>query len=345
MWSLVAAREPGGPLMDWTTTRDKLLSIAGIRRPSDTRTSDGSARAGSRGVASNGHALPRVEKLPNGRGPRLHDAPLAAPRAASLCIASGKGGTGKSVVTASLASLFGLSGRTLLLDADLGVGNAHILQNVSPERSLVDVIEGEASVASAITRCGGNVELLGAGSGVPRMSELSPYELHLIASGVAGVETDYRTLLVDAAAGISFQTLHFAASCDVVLVVTTPDLTAMTDAYALFKVLARRQPGFEPFLLVNRAPNERVAEETAERIGRVAMRFLGGMPKLIGWCPEDPEVRRCVNERMPVVLGAPASPFSSAIRTVAVMLDEELSRRHPAGFGRRLVDAAGFQAT
>ena len=135
--------------------------------------------------------------------------PLGPPRAASLCVASGKGGTGKSVVAASLACQLADRGRTLILDADFGVGNAHILQDVTPTATLVEVALGQASVRDALVPCSGRIDLLGAGSGVPRMAELSRYEVQLIASGLEQVETDYRYLLVDSAAGISRQTLRF----------------------------------------------------------------------------------------------------------------------------------------
>lgn len=328
--------------MDWSTARKKFFALARGRRSTEATVDDGSSAVRAQFPVEHpeGHAVPFPRRP--APGPRLFDEPLAEPRAASLCVASGKGGTGKSVVTASLAALFGAQGRTLLIDADLGVGNAHILQNASPAASLVDVIEGRRSIADAVVPCGGRVDLIAAGSGVPRMSELSSYELHLIGSGVVEVETGYERVVVDSAAGLSRQTLLFATSCDAVLVVTTPDLTAMTDAYALFKVLANRRAELRPLLLVNRAPDEAAALETAARIGRVAARFLGEMPRLVGWCPEDPEVRRCVNARTPVVVGAPDSGFSLALRRAAVALEEELSGLHPAGFGRRMVEDLAF---
>src|SRR5262245_41396618 len=173
-------------------------------------------------------------------------------RAPSLCIASGKGGTGKSIVTASLSELLSARGRTLLLDADMGVGNAHILHDVHPPRSLVDVVYGRCDLPEARTRCSSQLDLIAGGCGVSHMTALSGSELHRIAQGLARVEPEYDFLLVDSAAGISDQTLLFATSCDAVLVVTTPDATAMTDAYAFIKVLHARKPEAVPLLAINR---------------------------------------------------------------------------------------------
>jgi len=267
------------------------------------------------------------------------DAPAAA---ISLCIASGKGGTGKSVVTASLASLFSRDERTLIVDADMGVGNAHLLQDVSPTKSFVDVVEGRCSVKDVLVPCGERIDLVSAGSGVPRMAELSSYELHLIASGLAEIEADYRFELVDSAAGISRQTVAFAKASDAVLVVTTPDLTAMTDAYAFLKVLFSRRPELDPWVLVNRASGEEEAAEVAGRIERVCSRFLQRSTRCIGWVPEDPVVTHCANRRGPVVLLEPHAPFSYALRQVAVTLRGELAGLAPRGLGQGLLREAGY---
>lgn len=258
-------------------------------------------------------------------------------RASSLCVASGKGGTGKTVVTASLASLFAVRGRTLIVDADFGVGNAHILQNVSPPKSFVEVVDGELELRDVLVPCSAQLDLLAAGSGVPRMTDLSSYELHVIASGLAELEPEYRFLIADSAAGVSPQTLHLARACDVVLVVTTPDLTAMTDAYAFLKVLHGRRQECRSLLLVNRARDEEEARETSERVTRVCRRFLGRAPRYVGWVPNDDEVTRCVNRQGPVVALAPDAPASRALRRVAVRVLEELDRGFARGIGSSLL--------
>ncbi len=265
-------------------------------------------------------------------------------RARSLCVASGKGGTGKSVVCASLAALFSSRGRTLIVDADLGVGNAHILQDVSPPATLVEVVEGRRSVREVLVPCAAQVDLLAAGSGVPRMADLSSYEMHLIANGLEELELEYRYLIVDSAAGVSRQTLGFAQACDVTLIVTTPDLTAMTDAYAFLKVLLGRRPELQPLILVNRVGSEEAAREVVQRIDRVCDRFLGVRPRSIGWIPEDVTVSACVNRRGSVVTLEPHADASYALRRAAVAILEELGRHHARGMGRSLLEEVGYPA-
>jgi flagellar biosynthesis protein FlhG len=263
-------------------------------------------------------------------------------------VASGKGGTGKSVVTASLAHLMASRGRTLIVDADMGVGNAHILQDVKPRRSFVDVVGGHCEVVDTVTPCAERLDLLSAGSGVSRMAGLSAYELHLISGGLAAIETDYDFLLVDSAAGISEQTVAFAAACDVVLVVTTPDPTAMTDAYAFIKVLVAKRPGVVPLVVVNRvdesegSERELSGERVAARIAHVCLKFLGMEPRWVGSVPEDRAVIRSVGARRPVVTHAPGSPSAVALQALSVPVLGDLELVRPGGLGQRLVDAAGF---
>lgn len=257
-------------------------------------------------------------------------------RAASLCVASGKGGTGKSVVSASLAALFARTGRTLLVDADMGVGNAHILQDVAPDRSFVDVVEGRASVRDIRASCGENLDLLAAGSGVSRMASLSSWEMDLVAAGLEDLEGEYRYVLVDSAAGISNQTVALAAASDLVLVVTTPDVTALTDAYAFFKVLLQRRPDCTPRFVVNRAASFEEGVQVSERLCAVARRFLRHEPRCVGILPDDRAVVRCVNGRAPVVSREPDSPFARALTLAFGRIQGELAQAGTEGLGHAL---------
>jgi flagellar biosynthesis protein FlhG len=269
---------------------------------------------------------------------RLAQGPGACAR--SLCVASGKGGTGKSVVTASLAACLSEAARVLLVDVDLGVGNAHILQDVAPARSLVDLVEGRASVRDVLAPCGPRLDLLAAGSGVSHMAQLAAFELAAVAGAIEELERGYAWVLADAGAGISGQTVAMAAACDRSLIVTTPDVTAITDAYAFLKVLWQRDPGSEPLLVVNRASSADEARSVAERLVAAARKFLSRELTFLGWLPEDRAVPICVNARAPVVTREPGAPFACAARELAAALEARIPRTPTLGFGGRLARAA-----
>lgn len=263
---------------------------------------------------------------------------LRAVRAGSICVASGKGGTGKSVVSSALSALCARRGRALLFDADFGVGNAHILQDVHPQRTLFDVVQGEASVLDIVTPCGDGLDLVGAGSGFSSLAALSNEQQERIAAGLSQIETGYDFVVVDSAAGISPQTVSYAAACDIVLLVTTPDVTAMTDAYALLKVLSQSRTTAQPLLVVNRAVEPEDGARTATRIAEVAAKFLGRDLRWIATLPEDRAVSRSIAARRVVVESEPQAPISLALRELAEHLVDELAQSPRRGVGHTLAD-------
>ncbi len=285
--------------------------------------------------------IPGTVKRPV-QSPETARSNLAKVRAGSICVASGKGGTGKSVFTASLAACLSPRGRTLICDADMGIGNAHILQGVSPERSFVELVAGSASPKQIVSRCSESLDLIAAGSGVSNMADLSAFELHRIAQALEELEQDYSYLVVDSAAGIANQTVAFAAAADLVVLVTTPDITAMTDAYAFIKVLLRSRPECQPLLVVNRAHDFEEARSVVQRMESVCQKFLHRTPRWIGWVPDDPAVQRAVNARSSVITHEPESAAARALEHLAMQVLEELARSPRNGLGRHLSRRASY---
>lgn len=272
------------------------------------------------------------------RNKRAGDSPALSIRARSVAVVSGKGGTGKSVVSASIARALARTARSLLLDADLGVGNAHILQGVTPRFTLADVFTG-CQPRELVERCGGGLDLVAGGSGVARLARVSGSDLARLGDAIADLERHYDYLIADCGAGISEATLAFARSADRVIVVTTPDLTAMTDAYAMLKVIGVPKSGVAPGLIVNRAADAKAAQATAERVQSVAAKFLGRAPEWLGWIPADPRVTESVNARMPMIEYAPDSLVAEALLDLARELKERMDSIHPKGLGLCLAAA------
>ncbi|MBL4771751.1 MAG: AAA family ATPase [Planctomycetes bacterium] len=254
----------------------------------------------------------------------------------SLCIVSGKGGTGKSMISASLAFLLSEQGNTLLFDADLGVANAHILQGIRPTHTIAEVISGSASVANVVTPCYKGLDLLAGGSGVAQLASLNAGELELLAASLRSVEDRYCHMVVDSAAGLSRQTVAFAAASDRVLVVTTPAVTALTDAYAFLKVLLTRRPHCRPRLIINRVVVPEEGLRAAERLIDVTKRFLGVELQCIAQLPDDRAAFIATQEQRPVVRGGSNGPLEQALRELAVTVAKDLNRARPRGFGNSL---------
>jgi flagellar biosynthesis protein FlhG len=235
-----------------------------------------------------------------------------------IAVASGKGGVGKTNVTANLAVMLARRGlRVWVLDADLGLANLDVVYGVRPTHTLESVLRGERRLADVVHEGPAGVRLLPAASGVAELTALTPSQQLRVLDEIDALEGELDVLLIDVAAGISTNVLYFAAAAAETLVVTTPEPTAIADAYALVKVLATRWERRTFSVLVNMAVNAADAEAAFERLAGVARQFLGVRLESVGWIPSDEAVPRAVRAQTPVVLAAPRSPAARALGATA----------------------------
>jgi len=239
-------------------------------------------------------------------------------RYGAIAIASGKGGTGKTTVAANLATLLGGSDlRVLLIDADFGLANLHFLLGLQPKTSLARLLLGGLGAREVAMEGPKGVRVIPGCSGVERMANLDDGQMHTLARALAEAEEGTDIVLLDTAAGLARQNLALLRASAMVLVVTTPDIPAMTDAYGLIKLLSRSSTSIPVGLLVNRARNRTEAEEVALRLTSLSEKFLGRKPEPLGWVPEDSSFSRRAAEGKPLVLADPQSAAAGALKSVA----------------------------
>ncbi len=239
----------------------------------------------------------------------------------TIAVASGKGGVGKTNVTANLAVALARRGlRVCVLDADLGLANLDVLLGLSPELSLLHVLRGERSLAEVIVEGPAGIRIIPAASGFAELTALGPEAQLRLLEQVETLDGSLDVLLLDSASGISGNVLYFAAAAAEILVVITPEPTAITDAYALVKVLAARYGRREFLVAVNMAAGPADAEAAFARLARVAERFLRVRLEYQGHIPWDDAVTRSVRQQLPVVLGVPGTPASLALGQLALRL-------------------------
>ncbi|MEQ9616900.1 MAG: MinD/ParA family protein [Phycisphaerales bacterium] len=243
--------------------------------------------------------------------------------ARTIAVASGKGGVGKTNLSVSLCAAFADMGCvTTLLDGDLGLGNADVVCGVSPRIHLGHVIEGRASVSQALLEVSSGFRLLPGASGIAKLAELTPEQQGGLFERLAPIERTSDVLVIDCGAGIGKPVLTFLNSADLALIVTTPEPTAITDAYALVKSLVgtwepAARPPVELALVVNQADDGAHASNVHARFAAVCDRFLGIDMRLAGYVPSDNAVQTCVRARRPYYIDAPKSDAARRTRQLA----------------------------
>jgi flagellar biosynthesis protein FlhG len=262
-------------------------------------------------------------------------AQAARPRASVIAVASGKGGVGKSNIAVNLAIQLASAGReVVLLDADLGLANADVLCNVDLPCNLSHVIARKKELAEVMVTAPGGFRLIGGASGLARMADLSDFDRQRIVSALVELENQADIIIIDTGAGISPNVLSFTRTADHVLIVTTPEPTAITDAYAVVKVISRDGGQRRLSLLVNQARTGGEARVVYERIAKVAKQFLNVDVYDAGYVPADENVPLAVRRRTPFVIGAPRCAASLCVAKLAMRLEQ--------GVGTRLDGQAGF---
>lgn len=254
----------------------------------------------------------------------LADAQRHRPRI--ITVTSGKGGVGKSNVIVNLGLALAARGhRVIVVDADLGLANVDILLGITPEFTLQHVIDGERSLREVIVEGPGGVRIVPGCNGIPRIADLSARKRRVVLKQFETLEADADFLLIDTAAGLGRNVVQFALAADEVVIVTTPEPSAVTDAYAMIKVLHREQASAPLLrLIVNVARNREQAVEIAEKITAVARQFLHVPIKPLGYVLYDDHLRQAVMQRKPVLAAYPNAPAARAVRTIAEVLDTGL---------------------
>lgn len=276
----------------------------------------------------------------------------AARRARVVAIASGKGGVGKTNIAVNTAIALARRGlRVTLLDADLGTANADVLCGIMPAARLDHVLGpgglavhdgAKRSIRDIVVDAPGGFKLVPGSAGIGRMADLNAGERRWLVSALVELAAEADVVLIDAAAGVGQGVTSLLHAADLAIVVTTPEPTAIADAYALIKCLVMEQdqpPSTEEdriALVVNQTREPLEAFATHARIAGVCERFLGLRLPMLGFVAQDVRVAEAVRAQKPFMIMDPGAIGSRNIADLAVAIINMLGIERPEITRKRL---------
>ncbi|MCX6801275.1 MAG: cell division ATPase MinD [Candidatus Diapherotrites archaeon] len=230
-----------------------------------------------------------------------------------MVIASGKGGTGKTTLTANLGiALSKLGKKVLLIDADVAMANLSLILGMqSSPITLHDVLLGEAQIRDSIYDGPGGIHLVPSGMSLENYKRLDSERL---AGVIKEIEEDYDYILLDAAAGIEKQVISAISASQEMLLVTMPNPPALADAEKT-RQIAQRLGAKVTGVIINF-----VRKEKGEIPQQDIANFLE--TPVYGSVPDDPEVRRTFSQEKaaPVIARIPNSPAAIEFQRIASRL-------------------------
>ena len=269
----------------------------------------------------------KLRELMNG-GPARERKPVvgkAAARTATriIAVSSGKGGVGKTNIAINLALAYAQLGkRVVVMDADLGLANVNVVLGVIPRYNLYHLIRKQKTLSEILVDTSYGIQIIAGASGFSKIANLTDEERKDFIGELAAL-SNADIIIIDCAAGVSSNVIAFVAAADDALIVTTPEPTAITDAYGIIKIIATEVENLDIGLklIVNRVRSVVEGRRVAERVINIAGQFLNLKVDYLGFVYEDPIVHSSVIRQKPFLLVDPKSRAAMCIRHLVGRLE------------------------
>ncbi len=238
---------------------------------------------------------------------------------------SGKGGVGKSVLAFHLADQLARMGRrTLLIDADWEFGIQHILTNTIPVANLDDAVNRDNHpFANYLTNVGPNFDFIASPAISDLMSAFEPPALAKFLENLRQDCTGYDFVIFDTSSGNLDLIRLIAAATDISLLILTPELTSIANAFGLYKYLIRHQAGTNAGVIVNRAEFGKDSDYVYQKFAYLSQKFLGQLPHYAGYLLESREITEALERQRSAVETASQTPAADQLLKLCNFLTKE----------------------
>ena len=245
-------------------------------------------------------------------------------RARIITVTSGKGGVGKTNIAVNIAIAYARMGkRVTVMDADLGMGNVHVILNFIPKFSLYHVMRRQKTMKEILTETEYGISIVACASGISELANLSPDERQNFINEIDSL-TNTDIIIIDTSAGVSNNVLDFITVADDAIIIATPDPTSITDAYGVVKIIATKYDSLniDIKLVVNQVKSAASAKKIADRMTHIAGQFLNLKMEYLGFIYEDMTVANAVHELKPFMVTNPKCKASLCIQHIVERMEK-----------------------
>ena len=241
-----------------------------------------------------------------------------------ITVTSGKGGVGKTNISVNLAIAYAQIGKkVILIDADLGLANVNVILNMIPQYNLYHVITKQKRMSEIILPTEYGIKIIAGANGFSKIANLSDEDRGFFIQEFETLSSA-DIIIIDTSAGISSNVLGFVEAADEVLIVTTPEPTAITDAYGMIKIIATETDSLKLNLklIVNRvhsaAEGKRISDRMTTRVGQ----FLNCKVEYMGFIYDDPVVSQAVVRQKPFIIAEPTSKPAMCVKHLVSRIEK-----------------------